>query len=530
VRRIRAYYGEEVALYFAWMNHFTCWLVLPAIAGLTYYTATKAAGLSVENNAYTPLFSFSIVVWATLFNKSWTRKSNAWALEWGTYFEQAEEEVRPAFVGKVRVSPVTGLPDRFYPKWKRILKYGVSVLVTLGMLCIAFAAMICSLNLQGYIRDGHFHVPTLSQFSDVGQPFNQETGNFIVCLVPTICHVITIQVLNQLIYRRIARWLTDWENHRTEASHVNSLILKRFFFEAFDCYISLFYLAFYELDVMKVRSELVALYTADCVRRLATETILPLVVQWATRRMHRKKLDELKQQLGEKVHLSQAVQDAGLDEYEQFDDYLEMVIEFGYITMFGSAFPLGAALSLLYNLVEMQNDRFKLTYAVQRPRSCRVNCIGTWQTVLLVQTIVAAFTNVAIFGFASNQMEQWMPQWFVPDGGSLMKPGMEGNVVGSVFFIEHVLLIVIALVMWRVPDLDAATKLIIQKRLYEEEQAFQNSKRMEQQDFALKCGGDDPQSQTEHARLSSGDIGGPSTHTMVSEPVRYRRFRTSSMK
>lgn len=51
VRRIRAYYGEEVALYFAWMNHFTCWLVLPAIAGLTYYTATKAAGLSVSNPA-----------------------------------------------------------------------------------------------------------------------------------------------------------------------------------------------------------------------------------------------------------------------------------------------------------------------------------------------------------------------------------------------------------------------------------------------------------------------------------------------
>ena len=44
--------------------------------------------------------------------------------------------------------------------------------------------------------------------------------------------------------------------------------------------------------------------------------------------------------------------DLELDEHEDFDDYLEMVIQFGYITLFASAFPLASALALACNGVE----------------------------------------------------------------------------------------------------------------------------------------------------------------------------------
>jgi anoctamin-10 len=48
------------------------------------------------------------------------------------------------------------------------------------------------------------------------------------------------------------------------------------------------------------------------------------------------------------------------DEYEAFNDYLEMVIQFGYITMFAAAMPLGAAFSLVFNIIEMFSDKYKL--------------------------------------------------------------------------------------------------------------------------------------------------------------------------
>jgi hypothetical protein len=61
------------------------------------------------------------------------------------------------------------------------------------------------------------------------------------------------------------------------------------------------------------------------------------------------------------------------DDYEQFDDYLEMVIEFGYVTLFASAFPLASILSILCNWVEIKADLFKLTHVVRRPEAFQVS-------------------------------------------------------------------------------------------------------------------------------------------------------------
>ena len=71
-------------------------------------------------------------------------------------------------------------------------------------------------------------------------------------------------------------------------------MLKRFFFEAFDTYIALFYLAFVQFDVRRLRTELVTIYTADSFRRLATESLIPTlsakVMGWGKR----KEMAELK--------------------------------------------------------------------------------------------------------------------------------------------------------------------------------------------------------------------------------------------
>ena len=94
-----------------------------------------------------------------------------------------------------------------------------------------------------------------------------------------------------------------------------------------------------------------------------------------------------------------------MPEYEQFDDFLEMVIEFGYITMFASSFPLASALSVACNLIEIKSDCYKLAYVTQRPKSVRSQDIGVWGTVVQTQAFMAVLTNVLLFGFASEQMK-----------------------------------------------------------------------------------------------------------------------------
>lgn len=62
-----------------------------------------------------------------------------------------------------------------------------------------------------------------------------------------------------------------------------------------------------------------------------------------------------------------------------YDDYLEIVVQFGYIIFLSALFPMAAFFSLLNNLLEIRTDAFKLCMIYQRPFSQRVKDIGHWQ-------------------------------------------------------------------------------------------------------------------------------------------------------
>ncbi len=62
-----------------------------------------------------------------------------------------------------------------------------------------------------------------------------------------------------------------------------------------------------------------------------------------------------------------------------YDDYLEIVVQFGYIIFLSTLFPLAAFFSLLNNILEIRTDAFKLCMIYQRPFSQRVKDIGQWQ-------------------------------------------------------------------------------------------------------------------------------------------------------
>ena len=59
-----------------------------------------------------------------------------------------------------------------------------------------------------------------------------------------------------------------------------------------------------------------------------------------------------------------------------------MFIQFGYVVLFSSAFPLAALCALLNNIIEIRSDAFKLCTNLRRPFGERVENIGTWQVNL----------------------------------------------------------------------------------------------------------------------------------------------------
>ncbi|NWH99571.1 ANO8 protein, partial [Tichodroma muraria] len=80
------------------------------------------------------------------------------------------------------------------------------------------------------------------------------------------------------------------------------------------------------------------------------------------------------------TQLTQAEVESCMKKYEDtFQDYQEMFIQFGYVVLFSSAFPLAAMCALVNNVIEIRSDAFKLCTGLQRPFGQRVQSIGQWQ-------------------------------------------------------------------------------------------------------------------------------------------------------
>ena len=81
-----------------------------------------------------------------------------------------------------------------------------------------------------------------------------------------------------------------------------------------------------------------------------------------------------------------------------FEDHLEMLMQFGYVTFFSSAFPLAALCAFANNFFEIRCDAFKLCKTCQRPFAQRVRSIGPWQDALEIMSVVAVMVNCALIG------------------------------------------------------------------------------------------------------------------------------------
>lgn len=487
IERIRSYWGEGVAFYFAWQQFYVRALLVPCVCGVAV-RMLRPASISVDDDPNVPMFALLAVSWAIVFCTLWRGRSHEYAFAWGTHSHRTERLLRPEFVGVPTTDPISGEAMLHDPLHRRACRIFLSGLVTLASLCVPVCAMVASLNLQGYIVEATgpwlglpVYVPSLARYAAPGALFDPKASTesalaAALPFVPVGLHALVIFVLNTT-FRHVAEYLTDLENHRTYAAHDASLLLKRFAFEACDCYLVLFYIAFELQDVPKLRTELIALFTADTIRRVLLETLVPLLLNWR--------------------HVRDTTNPAAqmaLEPYEDFDDYLEMVLQFGYVTLFASACPLAAAACVVCNSIELIADSIKLTVLCRRPRPARANSIGGWSTCLYLIMLASIYTNIAIMGISSDQMAALFPSLFtVPpkvqvhglltralqgvglrrsgshglSGESEMRKGMGRYVILLMVAMEHALLLLLLLCEVTLTRAPAWVRLAKARRAFE---------------------------------------------------------------
>ncbi|XP_075250410.1 anoctamin-7-like isoform X2 [Convolutriloba macropyga] len=89
-----------------------------------------------------------------------------------------------------------------------------------------------------------------------------------------------------------------------------------------------------------------------------------------------------------------------------FPEYLELMIQFGFITIFACAFPIGPLLACLNNWLEIRLDAYKYTCVFRRPVPERSKDIGFWYSILAVFSTLCVISNAYLICFTSYYLDK----------------------------------------------------------------------------------------------------------------------------
>ncbi|CAH1797947.1 unnamed protein product [Owenia fusiformis] len=362
------------------------------------------------------------------------------------------EEIREIIRGDLQRSPVTGRLEPYYPNWKRnLFRYFITTPIICTCLGLVFLSMLAIFELQewvnGKIAQGEY--PAFLRF------------------IPKILLAVSIGIQDD-IYKRIATWLNDLENYRLDETYENHLVIKLVLFQFVNSFLSLFYIGFYLRDMDRLKEQLATLLiTRQVIGNInealvsyifyklkiykigydMTATMIPDTLDKQMKEMTscRRKNSRSNSSSEDKCsesnssvtdtsiehtppkdkdsdcedeidvkqsgpQLMQAEVESAMKKYEDtFEDFMEMFIQFGYVVLFSSAFPLAALCALLNNIIEIRSDAFKLCMNFQRPFGERVSSIGIWEDLLGIMGVIAIGVNCCLIGI-SDLVPRMVPQ------------------------------------------------------------------------------------------------------------------------
>jgi len=431
---IADYYGHNVSIYFKFMSFYIKWLIVPALFGIL-----RQVVLILDPHGEIVAFEMDtaycimIVIWATLFIKYWRQTSSGICTKWnssGSRFKASD--TRYDFKGVLGINLVTELPEFQHGGAKRVKLYIKSFFAHLPLMAFSAFIMILFLNVLGYIDSHHWvYVESLSNLAQKGAILDKNTE---LAYIPTILQSLTMNIL-AVYNKKLAAKTTSWENHRTNTAYNNSMIFKRFLFEIINTFTPLAYIGFWRLELNALRDELFALYTTDEIRRLVTETLIPYVQKRLGSGSLKVKKD-LEKKLTQEEYVQEKLKELDLAEYDNYDDYLEMIIQFGYITIFATAFPLSATFSLVFNYLEKNSDAIKLKHAYRRPTPTIVNGIGSWQSWINFMSHICLVTNTILIAYSST-LKNAVDEAFKNDVCEQYK------LLVMAFFVEHLVFVAV---------------------------------------------------------------------------------------
>ncbi|KAL8738843.1 MAG: hypothetical protein Q9181_000447 [Wetmoreana brouardii] len=453
--QIRDRFGEKVAYYFAFTQSYFAFLVFPATFGFASW---------VILGSFSPIYALVNGLWCVTFVEYWQRQEVDLGVRWGVKGVSSIQQKRREFKHEKEVrDPVTGETVQIFPATKRLSRQ----LLQVPFACLAVLAL-------GTLIATCFGIEIfLSEvYNGPGQSLLVflPTG-LLTTLVPTLTTMLT----------SVATRLNDYENWETYENYESALTQKIFVLNFITSYLPIFLTAFvyvpfgslivpyldifsltakpfaqnekqlqtpntgFVINPSRLKKQVIYFTVTAQIVNFALETIMPYVKRQGFSKYQQMKSERAAKKGGagsgvtiddvpeEAEFLRRVRKEAELDVYDVATDLREMVVQFGYLSLFSVIWPLTPVSFIVNNWVELRSDAVKICVEMQRPTPQRADTIGPWLDSLQFLTWLGSITTAALAYLFSND-------GMGPDGTPATIQGWA--LLLTIFFSEHTYLIV----------------------------------------------------------------------------------------
>lgn len=232
------------------------------------------------------------------------------------------------------------------------------------------------------------------------------------------------------------------------------------------------------INPSRLKKQVIYFTVTAQVVNFALETIMPYVKRRGFSKYQEMKSEQAAKKGGagpgvivndhpeEAEFLKRVRNEAELDVYDVGADLREMVVQYGYLSLFSVVWPLTPVSFFINNWIELRSDAVKICVEMQRPTPARADSIGPWLDSLGFLTWLGSITTAALAYLFSN--------------GGLGPDGTPASIQGwalllAIFFSEHLYFFVrwgVRIAMSKIDspgmEKERAERFVVRKRYLED--------------------------------------------------------------
>ncbi|OCL05784.1 DUF590-domain-containing protein [Glonium stellatum] len=485
---IRNRLGEKIAFYFAFTQSYFTFLIFPAVFGFSCWLLL---------GYFSPVYAVINALWCTVFTEYWKHQEVDLGVRWGVRGVSRIDTKRKDFQHEKEITdPVTGEKVQIFPATKRLQRQLLQIPFALGAACVLGSLIATCFGIEIFISEVY------------DGPFKS-----VLVFLPTGILTTVMPVLSS-IFTNFAAELTKFENYETHGAYETALTQKVFVLNFITSYLPIFLTAFvyvpfgsiivpyldifsltvkpfaenekqmqapqtgFSINPARLRKQVIYFTVTAQIVNLGMEVIVPYLKRRGFSKYKQFQSDRAAKRGGtapdasandppeEASFLARVRDEAELDVYDVTTDLREMVLQFGYLSLFSVVWPLTAVSFLINDWVELRADAIKICIEMQRPTPWRADTIGPWLDSLSFLTWLGSITAAALVYLFSND-------GLGPDGNPSTIKGWA--LLLTIFLSEHVFLLLRWSVRIAISKLDSPgrqkerrERFLVRKQYFEE--------------------------------------------------------------